>query len=1044
MGLLRQNSNPASIPKYTGLQIQTSSSSVPIAIIWGANKTAPNVIWTGGFTSVQQDQSESGGGYGKGGGGGVQGYNYFTGFIMGVCEGPIVVPGVIWLNNSVNYFDQVGIDFAAYGATPQTPWGYLSSYGKQSLGYNGLFYFAASHFALGSSPSLPQFSIEVRGPLHASAGINANDADPALIIQEFLTNAQYGVLFPAASIDATTLLASPVSSTVTITIASPAVITWTAHGLSNGQAVRFTTTGALPTGLAAATVYFVLAATTNTFQVSATPGGAAINTSGSQSGVHTAATVGSSYQAYCKASFLGLSPVLSNQEAANSILARWLNLTNSAAVWSGGKLKFIPYGDSPVTGNLYPSGTYSFAPNVTPIYNLSDDDFIHEDGKDPLEVVRSDPYASYNWQRLQISQRYNSAGTSYDSKPIDVFDQNAIELYGLRRAPDITANEICDPFVGQKSAQLILQRGLYIRSTYNFKLSFEYCLLEPMDIVTVTDASLGLTNVAIRIVSIEEDDAGILSVTAEEFPSGIATAVQYPVQRGDGTLVNQAVVPARVNVPILYEPPASLTGGVAQVFAAVSGGIAQVYLLAETAVTGGHRTHQLVPSQPNGTVVTFSVYAQAVTRGAVRLDLSNGSVTIGCDFDLAAGATGTPDTGISTASIAVAGGGDSAPVTITIASPAVVTWTAHGLSNGQAVVFSTTGALPTGLTAGTVYYVVAATTNTFQVAAAAGGAAINTSGSQSGIHTGTTGIWYQCLITGSMAATAVPDLIIRLQNPLGTNSYAGTSGNGVNIWGAEVAFGGEAPTFLPAFQLTTNATLSTTAALTPKGSPGIADPNWGGAFVWISTNGATYGQIGTVAAPARQGVLTAALAAPPGSNPDNTNTLSVSLIESGGTLAGGTALDAQNGVTLCLVDNELLSYQTAALTGTNAYNLTTLYRGLHGTKPAAHSNGAPFARIDGAIFKYTLPSAYIGVPLFLKFQSFNIFGRSVEDLSVCTVYTYTPSGAGSPAGPVTQALLLGTNLDFGLVSAAVSQIDQWGIVTDGVLMASVDLGAGIP
>ncbi|MGH6843115.1 MAG: phage tail baseplate protein, partial [Methylocella sp.] len=635
-------------------------------------------------------------------------------------------------------------------------------------------------------------------------------------------------------------------------------------------------------------------------------------------------------------------------------------------------------------------------------------------------------------------------GTSYDSKPIDVFDQNAIELYGLRRAPDITANEICDPYVGQKSAQLILQRGLYIRNTYNFKLSFEYCLLEPMDLVTVTDTALGLTNVAIRIVSIEEDDAGILSVTAEEFPGGTATAVQYPVQIGDGTSVNQAVVPARVNVPILYEPPASLTGGVAQVFAAVSGGIAPVYMLAETAVTGGHRTHQLAPSQPNGTVVTFSVYAQAVTRSALRLDLNNGSVTIGCDFDLAAGAAGTPDTGISSASIAVADGGDSSTVTITIGSPGVVTWTAHGLSNGQAVRFTTTGALPTGLAASTVYFVVSAATNTFQVAASPGGAAINTSGSQSGVHTCTTGIWYQCLITGTMAATAEPDLIVRLQNPLGTNSYAGTSGNGVNIWGAEAAFGGEAPTFLPAFQLTTNATITASSALTPEGSPGIADPNWGGAFVWISTDGATYGQIGTVTAPARQGVLTAALAAPPGSNPDITSTLSVSLVESGGILAGGTTLDAQNGVTLCLVDKELLAYQTATLTGTNAYDLTTLYRGLHGTTPAAHSTGAPFARIDGTIFKYTLPAAYIGVPLFLKFQSFNIFGRSVEDLSVCTVYTYTPTGAGSPAGPVTKALLLATNLDFGLVSAAVSEKDQWGIVTDGVLIASVDLGTGIP
>lgn len=77
------------------------------------------------------------------------------------------------------------------------------------------------------------------------------------------------------------------SATVTITIASPGVITWTGHGFSNGQAVAFTTTGALPTGLSANTTYYVVNATTNTFQVSATVGGAAINTSGSQSGTHT-------------------------------------------------------------------------------------------------------------------------------------------------------------------------------------------------------------------------------------------------------------------------------------------------------------------------------------------------------------------------------------------------------------------------------------------------------------------------------------------------------------------------------------------------------------------------------------------------------------------------------------------------------------------------------------------------------------------------------------------------------------------------------------
>lgn len=76
--------------------------------------------------------------------------------------------------------------------------------------------------------------------------------------------------------------------TVTMTIASPCVVTWNSHGLPNGSTLRFATTGALPTGLTAGTTYYVINTTTNTFQLSATLSGTAINTSGSQSGTHTA------------------------------------------------------------------------------------------------------------------------------------------------------------------------------------------------------------------------------------------------------------------------------------------------------------------------------------------------------------------------------------------------------------------------------------------------------------------------------------------------------------------------------------------------------------------------------------------------------------------------------------------------------------------------------------------------------------------------------------------------------------------------------------
>jgi hypothetical protein len=84
------------------------------------------------------------------------------------------------------------------------------------------------------------------------------------------------------------------SSTVTISIASPTVISWGSHGLAAGTIVTFTTTGALPTGITAGTNYYVIAdgLTTNSFEISASPYGAAVATSGGQSGTQTAASSG--------------------------------------------------------------------------------------------------------------------------------------------------------------------------------------------------------------------------------------------------------------------------------------------------------------------------------------------------------------------------------------------------------------------------------------------------------------------------------------------------------------------------------------------------------------------------------------------------------------------------------------------------------------------------------------------------------------------------------------------------------------------------------
>lgn len=65
---------------------------------------------------------------------------------------------------------------------------------------------------------------------------------------------------------------------------------WTlaSHGLLNGDLVQLTNAGgALPTGYAVATVYYVISATSNTFQLAATRGGAAVNGTTNGTGTQT-------------------------------------------------------------------------------------------------------------------------------------------------------------------------------------------------------------------------------------------------------------------------------------------------------------------------------------------------------------------------------------------------------------------------------------------------------------------------------------------------------------------------------------------------------------------------------------------------------------------------------------------------------------------------------------------------------------------------------------------------------------------------------------
>jgi len=267
----------------------------------------------------------------------------------------------------------------------------------------------------------------------------------------------------------------------------------------------------------------------------------------------------SNFRSYCSAAGLLLSPVYDQQQALSEHVKALLEASNAAAVWSGGKLKIIPYADQPVG---------SWTPNTTPVYALGFDDFLVSPGEDPVRVIRKTQADAYNQVQVEFANRNNE----YISEVVDATDLANIELYGLRQQSPVRANGVCSPDVARTLAQILLQRSLYIRNTYEFRLGWRYALLEPMDLVTLTDPNLGLNNTPVRIVEVEEDEDGTITVRAEEWPFGVATAVLYPTGGGTSGGIDMAADPGPCNPPVIFEPPGDLTNGVPQVWIGTSGG----------------------------------------------------------------------------------------------------------------------------------------------------------------------------------------------------------------------------------------------------------------------------------------------------------------------------------------------------------------------------------------------------------------------------------------------------------------------------------------
>lgn len=357
----------------------------------------------------------------------------------------------------------------------------------------------------------------------------------------------------------------------------------------------------------------------------------------------------STYQAYCIANGLWISPAYTTQSQSSSLFDDIATATNSEFVWSSGMLTLVPYGDQAITAN-----GYTYTPPSSPLYDLGADDFMANrnvsgntgtgESHDPVLLTRQRPSDAINSVSVECLDRNNS----YNPAVVIAQDLAMTEQFGLRQSPSKQFHMFADTNAAQVSAQLQLQRQ-HVRNTYQFTLDQRYVLLDPMDIVALTEPGLGLNQQWVRIIEITENDDSSLTFLAEEYLDGVASTPLYSYPQGQGYSSNYNASPGNANVPVIFEPTAELAENL-EVWIAVSGGSlwggCDVYISTDGnsyknagRITGSARTGVLSATFPLANANTSGQTIDTVNALCVNLSQSDGELLSGSQGDALALAT---------------------------------------------------------------------------------------------------------------------------------------------------------------------------------------------------------------------------------------------------------------------------------------------------------------------------------------------------------------------------------------------------------------------
>jgi hypothetical protein len=475
-------------------------------------------------------------------------------------------------------------------------------------------------------------------------------------------------------------LAAGAQTITSISVGDPAVITLNNHGLQAGASIKFTTTGTLPTGIVAGREYYVSESnlTNNTFTITEQfLGTVEVITTGSGSGTH-------SYQRIYEIIMPGNRSMLSNDFTQVADMGYGLLATNGGLTEAVSMFTYYCYASyMTLNGAQIRSIGGSSAHGV---YALI------AEGSDPLEVPT--PTSLY----FDLAQRVDCYFPSGSFANV----QNGLKIY---------VNNY--DYVPLNNSELEIDHG---------NLVYRY----PVTSVTTTDLPAGVVQL------------NLTSDTTGNF---------------DGLF---AVVPNGTKMTIRSNSTIILTGELADVATRPSTGLR----LAESATdvyrvlqfedfddtTGGRGAQDVEFTVASPTELTFTITVTDIAGTDTLTTDRNHGLRRGDTFTpktTANGLTGGQTYYVfdvptyNTLQLSTTSGGSLLSGLTNGTGLSLVNVIPHKQLANYRLIFATTGTLPTGITAGTIYFVreTNLTSTTFEISLTLNGAAVNVTGSGSGDHT---------------------------------------------------------------------------------------------------------------------------------------------------------------------------------------------------------------------------------------------------------------------------------------------------------------------